>query len=168
MNSFVLMAKIVRSPQLRYTQNGELAITEMMVEFENPSPNTPPCNLKVIGWGNLATEIEQKYHEGDQVILSGRLKIDTIERQEGFKEKKAELTVSSIVAVNSSSNDSIKSNSSSSDNVVKIDSYKSSTSVTERDDFEPENSPIQEEEITQNSYPESSESNEQDLDHIPF
>ncbi|MGI0481706.1 single-stranded DNA-binding protein [Geminocystis sp. CENA526] len=99
MNSCVLMAKIVRSPQLRYTQESQLAVTEMMVEFENVSPNNPPCNLKVIAWGGLATEIEQKYVEGNQVVLTGRLKMDLVEKQ-GYKEKIAELTVSHIYPLN--------------------------------------------------------------------
>lgn len=164
MNSCVLMAKIVRSPQLRYTQNGELAVTEMMVEFDNPSPNSPPCNLKVIGWGNLATEIEQKYHEGDYVILSGRLKIDTIERQEGFKEKRAELTVSSIIPINLDVNYSGKSTN----NVIKMETVKSSSSVRQGDDFEAENTSFSNQENPENSYGESAESSEQNLDHIPF
>lgn len=60
MNSCVLMGKIVRSPQLRYTQDNQLAIAEMMVEFENISPNSPPNTLKVVAWGNLALDIEKK------------------------------------------------------------------------------------------------------------
>ncbi|MBE9223524.1 single-stranded DNA-binding protein [Cyanobacterium stanieri LEGE 03274] len=102
MNSCVLTATIVRSPQLRYTQESQLAISEMMVEFESISPNNPPSTLKVIAWGNLATDIEQNYKEGDEVILSGRLKMDLVERQ-GYKEKIAELTVSQIQKVGSQS-----------------------------------------------------------------
>jgi single-stranded DNA-binding protein len=114
------MAKIVRSPQLRYTQENQLAVTEMMVQFENVSPNSPPSTLKVVSWGNLATEVQENYNEGDEVILSGRLKMDTIERPEGFKEKKAEFIISSITPLTSSP---VSSNSGS-DNVVEMDSYK--------------------------------------------
>ncbi|WP_069791835.1 single-stranded DNA-binding protein [Cyanobacterium sp. IPPAS B-1200] len=113
MNSCVLMAKIIRSPQLRYTQESQLAISEMMVEFESISPNNPPSTLKVIAWGNLATDIEQKYKEGDEVVLAGRLKMDLVERQ-GYKEKIAELTISQIHPVGSNA-------PSSHDNVVTIE-----------------------------------------------
>jgi len=107
------MAKIIRSPQLRYTQESQLAISEMMVEFENISPNNPPSTLKVIACGNLATDIEQKYKEGDEVVLAGRLKMDLVERQ-GYKEKIAELTISQIHPVGSN-------DPSSHDNVVTIE-----------------------------------------------
>jgi single-stranded DNA-binding protein len=50
----------------------------------------------VVGWGNLAQEIQQHYHQGDRVIIEGRLSMKTIDREEGFKEKRAELTVQRI------------------------------------------------------------------------
>lgn len=136
------MAKIVRSPQLRYTQDSQLAVTEMMVEFDNLSPNNPPFNLKVVAWGGLATEIEQKYVEGNQVVLTGRLKMDTVERQ-GYKEKIAELTIFHIYPLNGDGDRS---------NVVSLNDYKS-----------PENS-----EDDSNPEYEDSGIDENKLDHIPF
>lgn len=121
MNSCILMAKIVRSPQLRYTQDNQLAVTEMMVEFDNPSPNNPPLTLKVVAWGNLAADIEQKYTEGNQVVLTGRLKMDVVERQ-GYKEKIAELTISHIYPVDGNGNDN---GNPPPDNVVSLNNYKS-------------------------------------------
>ncbi len=118
MNSCVLMAKIVRSPELRYTQENQLAVANMMVEFENSAPNSPPCTLKAVAWGNLATDISQQYTEGNEVIITGRLRMNLIERQEGFKEKIAELNISHIypVGVGTMGNQ---------DNVVAMKSYMS-------------------------------------------
>ncbi|MBF2056875.1 MAG: single-stranded DNA-binding protein [Cyanobacterium sp. T60_A2020_053] len=98
MNSCVLMAKIIRSPQLRYIQDSQLPIAEMMVEFDSISPNNPPCTMKVVAWGTLATEVEQTYKEGNEVILTGRLKMALLEKQ-GYKEKIAEMTISHIYPV---------------------------------------------------------------------
>jgi single-stranded DNA-binding protein len=104
MNSCVLMAEIINEPQLRYTADN-LGVTEMLVQFPNSQkPEDPPATLKVVGWGNLATEIQQNYHQGDRVILVGRLSMNTVERQEGFKEKRAELTVQQIQSVGGSFN----------------------------------------------------------------
>lgn len=89
------MAEIVQEPQLRYTSDN-VPIAEMLVQFSQPRQDDPPANLKVIGWGNLAQEIQQNYHQGDRVILEGRLGMITVERPEGFKEKRAELTVQRI------------------------------------------------------------------------
>ncbi|MCG6138397.1 MAG: single-stranded DNA-binding protein [Nostoc sp. LLA-1] len=102
MNSCVLMAEIIQEPQLRYTADN-LAVTEMLVQFSNSQrAEDQLVTLKVVGWGNLATEIQQNYHQGDRVILAGRLGMHTVERQEGFKEKRAELTVQQIQSLSSS------------------------------------------------------------------
>ncbi|OLP17918.1 single-stranded DNA-binding protein [Leptolyngbya sp. 'hensonii'] len=96
MNSCVLMAEIVSEPQLRYTSDNQVPIAEIQVEFPGFRPEDPPARLKVVGWGNLAQEIQDRYHQGDRVIIEGRLSIVTIERPEGFKEKRAELTAQKI------------------------------------------------------------------------
>lgn len=93
MNNFIIMAEIIDDPQLRYTSDNQLAVSEMTVQFEGLRDDDPPTKLKVISWGNLAQEIQSNYHSGDRVILEGRLGMNTIDRPEGFKEKRAEMTV---------------------------------------------------------------------------
>ena len=101
MNSCILMVQIIKDPELRYTADSQLAVTEMMVEFPNIGVDNKPAVLKVVAWRDLAQEINEKYHEGDFVIVEGRLNMNTIERPEGFKEKRAELTISRIYPMSS-------------------------------------------------------------------
>ena len=42
MNSCVLMAQIANQPQLRYTQENQTPLTEMMVEFPSLRESDPP------------------------------------------------------------------------------------------------------------------------------
>ncbi|NJM72447.1 MAG: single-stranded DNA-binding protein [Scytonema sp. RU_4_4] len=106
MNSCILLAEIIQEPQLRFTADN-LEVTEMLVQFPGLREGEPPATLKVVSWGNLAKEIQQNYHQGDRVLLEGRLAMNTVERPEGFKEKRAELTVQKIhslgTAINTSS-----------------------------------------------------------------
>ncbi len=94
------MAEIVQAPQLRYTADSQTAVAEMMVEFSPLRSDDPPATIKVIGWGNLAQEIQDTYQVGDRVILEGRLGMNTLEVRDGsnpsYKEKRAELTVQRI------------------------------------------------------------------------
>lgn len=90
------MAEIIQDPQLRYTADNQMAIAEMLVQFPGSRPEDPPATLKVVGWGNLAQEIQERYHQGDHVVIEGRLNMNTIDRPEGFKEKRAELTAQRI------------------------------------------------------------------------
>ncbi len=98
MNSCILMARLLEDPQLRYTQESNLEMSIMMVEFSGLRSDEPSAHLRVIGWGNLAKEINENYKQGDRVILEGRLSMNTIER-DGYKEKKAELTVQRIYSM---------------------------------------------------------------------
>lgn len=152
MNSCVLMAKIVRAPQLRYTPDNELAVTDMMVEFQDSAPNSSPHTLKVVAWGNLATQVSQQYTEGNEVILTGRLKMNLIERQEGYKEKIAELIISQIHPV---------STGKTSNNVVNLNSYKSGYDNSYSGDLEPD--------YSENDYPLNDNGiNGNNKDDIPF
>ncbi len=96
MNSCILMAQITEAPQLRYTQDNQLAIAELKVQFAALRPEEPAVEVKAIGWGNTAQDIVSRYQVGDRVVIEGRLGMNTIERPEGFKEKRAELTISRI------------------------------------------------------------------------
>lgn len=96
MNSCVLMAEILEGPELRYTKDGQTPIAEMLVQFPGARAEDRPETLKVIGWGNLAQQIQEQYHPGDRVVIEGRLQMNTLDRPEGFKEKRAELTASRV------------------------------------------------------------------------
>lgn len=98
MNSCILMAQVVSDPELRSTQDN-LAVSYMMVEFEGLKAEDPPARIRVVGWGNLASEIKQKYGQGDQIIIEGRLSMNVVELPEGYKEKRAELIASHIYPV---------------------------------------------------------------------
>lgn len=96
MNSFILMAQIIQDPELRYTADTQTPLAQMLVQFPGQRAEEPPTTLKVVGWGNFANEIKEKYSVGDRVVIEGRLSMNTIDRSEGFKEKRAELTASRI------------------------------------------------------------------------
>lgn len=104
MNSCILMATVVRPPELRYSKDSQLPIANMTVEFEgNVKAEERQPQLRVVGIGNLAKEMDDnKYAEGTRLIIEGRLSMTTIERQEGYKEKRAELVASRIYLVEGS------------------------------------------------------------------
>ena len=101
MNSFVLMAQIVSDPELRQTQDGT-NVANMLVEFESSRPEDPTSKLRVVGWGGLADEISQQYKTGDRVIIDGRLSMNLVDMPDGYKEKRAELTISRIYPLGNS------------------------------------------------------------------
>jgi single-strand DNA-binding protein len=98
MNSCILMAEIIKNPELRYTADNQMAVADMFVQFAPPLGSRPEDRhptIEVVGWGNLATEIKENYKQGDRVTIEGRLEMNTIER-DGYKEKRAKLVASRI------------------------------------------------------------------------
>jgi single-stranded DNA-binding protein len=170
MNSCILMATVIGNPELRYTQENQTAIAQMLVEFQGGKPEDPPSTLKVIGWGNLATEIQESYTIGDRIVIEGRLKMDTIERPEGFKEKRAELVAGRIHRLEGSAKASgtvatakvVPIATTEPKNVVNLENYKSSAKPA----------PVQAQPEPQDewSYPSTPAStiSDSDLDEIPF
>ncbi|MEL6354357.1 MAG: single-stranded DNA-binding protein [Cyanobacteria bacterium J06627_28] len=100
MNNCILMAEIVEAPQLRYTADNQTPIAEFVVKFPGLREGDATGQLKIVGWGNLAQEIQERYRLGDRVLLEGRLGMNTLERPEGFKEKRAEMTVQRVSPIN--------------------------------------------------------------------
>jgi single-strand DNA-binding protein len=98
MNSCILMATIVKKPELRHTSDTQTAVADFLVEFEGTKAEER-WTLRAIGWGNLGEDIYENYNDGDRVIIVGRLSMKSFDNPKGFKEKKAELVVSSIQRV---------------------------------------------------------------------
>jgi len=96
MNNCILLAEILEPVKLRYTQDNQTPIAEVLVQFSGLRPDDPPSKLKALGWNTMAETLQQNCQVGQQVLLEGRLRMNTVERPEGFKEKVAELTVSRV------------------------------------------------------------------------
>jgi len=96
MNHFLIQSVIKSNPQMRYTKENQTAIAEMQVSFKGLRADDPASELKAVGWGAIAQEMTDQLKEGQNVVLEGRLRMNTISRKDGTKEKQAELTVSRI------------------------------------------------------------------------
>ena len=99
MNNCLMMAEIVQSPQLRYTSDNQTPVAEFVVQFPGLREGDPSAQMKVVGWGNLAQDIQAQYQAGQRVMIEGRLAMNVIDRPEGFKEKQVEMIVSRIYNV---------------------------------------------------------------------
>jgi len=97
------------APTVRYTQDNNTAIAEMEVSFEGLRAEDPESSIKAVGWGNMAQELQNRIQVGQKLILEGRLRMNTIPRQDGSKEKKAEFTVSKLHTISKENDLQMKS-----------------------------------------------------------
>lgn len=86
----------MEAPQIRYTQDNQTPVAEMTLQIEGLRPDDPPGQLKVVGWGNLAQDLQNRVQVGQQLVVEGRLRMQTVTRQDGVKEKRTEFTLSRL------------------------------------------------------------------------
>ena len=96
MNHCLIQAVINSAPQMRYTKENQTAIAEMIVNFKGLRSEDPVRELKILGWGNIAQEMIDELKEGQNIVIEGRLRMNSVTRKDGTKEKQAELTASKI------------------------------------------------------------------------
>ena len=96
MNHCLLEVDVLEAPQVRYTQDNQTPVAEMAVRLDGLRPDEPPGQLKVVGWGNLAQDMHNRVQVGQRLLIEGRLRINTVTRQDGIKEKRAEFTLSRL------------------------------------------------------------------------
>ena len=101
MNHFLIQSVIKSNPLMRYTKENQTPIAEMIVSFKGLRNDDPSSELKVLGWGTIAQEMTENLKEGQKVVLEGRLRMNSVTRKDGTKEKQAELTASRIHLITS-------------------------------------------------------------------
>ena len=96
MNHCLIQSVIKTNPQMRYTKDNQTPIAEMLVGIKGLRNDDPINDLKVLGWGTIAQEMIDQLKQGNSVVLEGRLRMNSVTRKDGTKEKQAELTASKI------------------------------------------------------------------------
>ena len=102
-NHCLLEVEVLEAPQVRYTQDNQTPVAEMAVQFDGLRPDDPPGQLKVVGWDSLAQDLQNRVQVGQRLMVEGRLRMNTVTRQDGVKEKRAEFTLSRLHPVGGSS-----------------------------------------------------------------
>lgn len=93
MNIFTLVCKLKTVPELRYTPSDQKPITSFGVDFADPNPEkteTFPLRVTLFGKGAEAV-VNMGLTIGEPLLVEGRLKMDLLDRPEGFKEKRGEV-----------------------------------------------------------------------------
>tara|TARA_B100000902_G_C26575706_1_gene558663 strand:- start:55 stop:480 length:426 start_codon:yes stop_codon:yes gene_type:complete len=92
----MLEVLVKKAPTVRFTQDNKTPLAEIEAEFESLRADAPPSTIKVVGWGKLAEELQNTVQVNSKLVIEGRLRMNTVPRQDGTKEKQAEFTLSRI------------------------------------------------------------------------
>jgi len=90
MNSINLMGRLVRDVELRYTASEKpVATFTMAVDKGGDGADFIPC----VAWEKKATFIDQYFHKGDMIAVSGRVQSRSYDAKDGGKRTVLEVVV---------------------------------------------------------------------------
>jgi len=92
----MLEVLVKKAPTVRFTQDNKTPLAEIEVEFDSLRAEAPPSTIKVVGWGKLAEELQNTVQVNSKLVIEGRLRMNSVPRQDGTKEKRAEFTLSRV------------------------------------------------------------------------
>jgi single-strand DNA-binding protein len=80
-NKVILLGNLVRDPELRYTPNGH-AVANITVATNRKSGEYQETFFGYVQvWGKQAENVNQYLAKGDRVLVEGRLKTETYEKE---------------------------------------------------------------------------------------
>lgn len=99
MNKIVLLCRLVRDPEVRYTQTGKV-VTQITVAVDRPFTNQEGQReadfIPVIFWSKQAEAVGNNFKKGQRILLEGRLQIRSYDAKDGGKRWVTEVIASTF------------------------------------------------------------------------
>lgn len=87
LNRVILIGRLTRNPELRYTTNGGVAVSTFSVavnrKFTNQQGEREADFINIVTWRNLAENCANYLKKGSLVGIEGRIQTRSYENQEG-------------------------------------------------------------------------------------
>lgn len=97
----VISGTVTSDPEKRFTPNNH-AVTSFNLTVENPVTSSKagavnePFTVKVTCWRNLAEAVVLQLHKGDNILVEGKLILNSFQGQDGVQKKVFEIDANSI------------------------------------------------------------------------
>ncbi len=100
LNQVIIIGRLVRQPEVRYTANG-LPVAKFSIAnnevFNQGNEKKEIVNyFDIVVWGNQAVNCEKYLNKGSQVAIDGRLRQNRWDDPSGQKRSKVEIIASSV------------------------------------------------------------------------
>lgn len=83
MNKVILMGRLTKDVELRYTQNNTPVATFTLAVNRKMSKEKETDFINIVAWNKNAEFVSQYFKKGQQVLVSGRLQVRTWEDEKG-------------------------------------------------------------------------------------
>lgn len=98
LNHIVLMGRLTRDPELRYTQS-QIPVASMRVAVDRDygrGEERQTDFIDVVAWRNTAEFVSKYFHKGSMMVVSGRLQMRDWTDRDGNKRTTAEVVADNV------------------------------------------------------------------------
>ena len=97
MNKVILMGRLTRDPEVRYSNSGTAIVNyTLAVDRNYKRDNEQSCDfLRCIGFGQTAEFAEKYFHKGIKLVVTGRIQTGSYTNREGQKVYTTDIVVES-------------------------------------------------------------------------
>ncbi|MBO8159647.1 single-stranded DNA-binding protein [Thermosyntropha sp.] len=95
LNRIILIGRLTRDPELKYTQNG-LAVCRFTLAVNRKFNKDETDFIDIVVWRGLAENCATYLNKGQMAAVEGRLQVRTYEGQDGIKRKAVEVIADDV------------------------------------------------------------------------
>ena len=99
MNKVILMGRLTRDPEVRYTQTGKVVCQFTLAvdrPFKTPDGQKETDFIPVVVWGKAAELVGNSCQKGHRLLVDGRLQIRSYDAKDGTKRWVTEVIANSV------------------------------------------------------------------------
>ena len=99
MNKVILMGRLTRDPEVRYTQTGKVVCQFTLAvdrPFKTPDGQKEADFIPVVVWGKAAELVGNSCQKGHRLLVDGRLQIRSYDAKDGTKRWVSEIIANGV------------------------------------------------------------------------
>ena len=104
MNKIILIGRLTKAPELKYSQSGTAVVSFNLAvdrRFVNQNGEREADFINCVAWNKTAEFIAQYFHKGKQIALEGRLQVRSYDGNDGQRRWVTEVVAEQIEFVGS-------------------------------------------------------------------
>lgn len=103
MNNVSLVGRMVYEPELKQTSSGTNYLPLRLAVGRNDKDKTTDF-FSAKSWGKTAEFISKYFHKGDPIAVTGKLQVDSYEKQDGTKVQEVYVYITEVCFVEQKTN----------------------------------------------------------------
>lgn len=115
MNKVIIVGRLTKDPELKYTPNGGTAICRITVAVARAFKKDETDFINCIAFGKTGETIAQYFTKGRQIALAGNIRTGSYDGQDGVKRYTTDVIVESFEFIGNSNNGNVNTNNQNND-----------------------------------------------------